>query len=190
MDQYKRSWQIYKEHSDFFKDDLDYYLNFCKGYNSLDLFAGYGRLTNYLKNKGVEIEAVELSPELANFIELEPEKKHIKNVLDISFNKKFERIIAGYNSFCLLNNDNDILKFFQNLYNSISDDGKISLNYYHTDHWAEAVSYTFEDKNGNKINYEPFWDLSEIEQRKGKWIDKYIMLLYQMKNDPSGFVNK
>ena len=102
---YTESWSFYKSHYQSVDIDNEYYLNFCNGYKTLDIFAGFGRITNYLKDHGVDVEAVELEPNFSQFIKLPKNKNHIFNILDFNHEIKFERIIAPFNSFCLLSGE-------------------------------------------------------------------------------------
>ncbi len=99
---YAESWRLYKAHSEKCDEDFVYYLDFCKGFKSLELFAGYGRVTNFLVEHDIDIETVELEAEFAKFIKVNKDKNHITNVLTFNANKPFQRIFAAYNSLCLL----------------------------------------------------------------------------------------
>lgn len=169
---YSDSWGLYKAHSEIFKVDLNYYLNFCKGFRALDLFAGYGRLTNRLIEEGIDVESVELESTFSEFINLPKEKKHVCSVLEFTTIKPFERVIAGYNSFCLLKKEEEIRAFFSRLHSWLTNDGLASISYYHTDFWSYVKGYSFEH-NGNVIKYQPYYDLSEIDKGRGVWVDEY-----------------
>lgn len=171
---YAESWEIYKHHSEGFDLDFDYYLNFCKGYTTLELFAGYGRLANPLHKAGVDIETVEMEPNFTKYIQLPLYKNHICNVLKFKSEHKFERIIAGYNSFCLLTEDVDIELFFTKLDSLLEESGKVSLSYYHQNAWEAEPDYkqSFNYK-GHEVVYLPSCDLSEEQRNKGLWIDRY-----------------
>jgi len=172
MNHYEESWKIYKAHSEEFKDDLGYYLEFCRNYKTLELFAGYGRLSNFLIENKVELETVELEKNFAKFINLDDRKNHVANVLYFSSQNKFERIIAGYNSFCLLLNEEDIYNFFLNLDKLLVCGGKVSLSYYHPDFWKEVKGYNF-NLDGKNIKYVPSYDLTQLNKHRATWIDEY-----------------
>ena len=93
-DVYKDSWELYKYHGEQFNDDIDYYKDFCLGFDTLELFAGYGRLTNPLSAMGIAIETVELSRRFSEFIQLPPHKVHVMDVLDFQPSRQFDRVIA------------------------------------------------------------------------------------------------
>lgn len=169
---YVDSWEIYKAHSEGFKDDYRYYYNFCNGFNTLELFAGYGRLSNHLVGLGIDLETVELEPNFAKFINLPANRNHVDNVLSYRPKQQFDRVIAGYNSFCLLTDDSDIRTFFIQLESFLKPGGKASLNYYHQNYWANAVAYNF-IHNGIAVSYKPSFDLSLADQARGLWIDEY-----------------
>ncbi len=169
---FTRGQLLYKAQAEDFDDDFDFYYQFCKGKQTLELFAGYGRLANYLSSKNVNIETVELLSGLSKFINIPENKKHISDVLKFSPQKKYERIIAGYNSFCLLLGDENSKNFFKLISDWLTDDGLASLNYYHQDYWADAVAYDF-DCYGEKIKYTPHFDLSNADNGQGFWIDYY-----------------
>ena len=172
-DKYSESWEIYKAHSEVFEDDFAYYLDFCKNHSALELFAGYGRLSNYLAKKGVDLFTVELSQNFSDLIEIPSTNKIVADVLEFSSeDRKWDRIFAGYNSFCLFTKEEDIKNFFMRLSENLSNDGLASLNYYHVDYWKDAVEYEFEFK-GKKVHYTPKFDLSERSNGIGVWIDKY-----------------
>ena len=180
-DVYKDSWELYKYHGEQFNDDIDYYKDFCLGFDTLELFAGYGRLTNPLSAMGIAIETVELSRRFSEFIQLPPHKVHVMDVLDFQPSRQFDRVIAGYNSFCLLRDDQQIREFFTQVERCLKPKGKASLNYYHQDYWDQAVEEEF-IYDGQKIYYTPGFDLSQAHQGKGVWIDTY--------NNETGSFNK
>jgi len=169
---YEKSWELYKAQTEDFVGDFDYYLNFCKKYKTLDIFAGYGRLTNYLYKNNIDVEAVELEPNFAKYINLPLNKKHICDFLTFSSPFLFERIVAGFNSFCLLRETEEIKIFFKKISSLLTSDGKASLSYYHHDFWEQDSAYSFYC-NGEKIYYEPDSDLSGLDNGIGIWIDRY-----------------
>ena len=172
-DLYKESWHLYKLQTESFKDDLEYYRNFCKGKKSLELFAGYGRLTNQLLLDGVDLETIELSMDFAQLINLSSERNHIGDVTQLVLPKKFERIFAAYNSFCLLTEDSQLYSFFKNISKMLSSGGEVSLSYYHPDFWGEALS-TSMSINGRLVSYEPSFDLRGRNAKRAVWRDKYV----------------
>jgi SAM-dependent methyltransferase len=172
MNLYQQSWELYREHSSSFIDDQNYYLELTRGRRTLEMFAGYGRIANFLTAKGVDIETVELSPDFSNCIELTKEKKHVANVVEFRLDRKFDRIIAGYNSFCLLTNPNDIHAFFQNVAAMLAEGGLASLSYYHPDAWTSDTSHDFNFR-GEMVTYIPSCDLSKRKEKSGIWHDTY-----------------
>lgn len=170
---YSESWEIYKAHSENFRDDFDYYLCFCKNATTLELFSGYGRLTNMLFSNGVDIESVEIEPMFSKFITMPDKRKNICDVLEFNPQKTYQRIIAGYNSFCLLTDDRKISIFFDKLHSWLTDDGVASLSYFHPDYWSLSEEQFFE-YHGKKILYKPSYDLSHIKDGFGIWIDEYF----------------
>lgn len=172
---YKESWRLYKAQSETFTQDQEYYYNFCKNHTTLDLFAGYGRLTNYLALRNIDIEAVELEKEFANFIKIDKSKIHINDVLKFSHKRQFERIIAGWNSFCLFTKVEQIKQFFSKIESFLVPDGYASLSYFDTNYWKYSLPEEFYiDKT--KIFYEPAYDLSKADSGCAIWIDKYQYL--------------
>jgi hypothetical protein len=169
---YKSSWQLYVEHSKSFQDDFEYYKNFVSKHSSLELFAGYGRITNYLVSQGADIETIELSEDFSKFINLPPARKHVGDVREVVLNRKFERIFAGYNSFCLLLEESDIRRMFQNVKAMLSENGQVSLSYYHPNYWHEAVPNDFVLDNQN-VQYRPMFDLSSRKEKRAIWTDIY-----------------
>ena len=173
-DLYAESWRLYKHHTENFADDLEYYRTFCKNRDSLELFAGYGRITNHLAEAGVNIETIELSNEFSSLIKIQEHKKHVGDVTKVVLPKKFERIFAAYNSFCLLTTDSQLQSFFKNLSDMLSQNGLISLSYYHPDFWEEAVSSKFKYEE-HIVSYEPTFDLSGRAEKKAVWKDVYVI---------------
>lgn len=171
-DKYRNSASIYKAHSEVFVDDLGYYLAFTKGHRTLDMFAGYGRVSNFLARNGVEVDAVELNPELARQIVLGKGKSYVGDVLTFSSEDKYSRIIAAYNSFCLITGNNQIQAFFDNLSRLLVVGGMASLSYYDINRWEDAVAYDF-DHEGKTVKYIPSFDLSNRSKKSGVWIDQY-----------------
>lgn len=169
---YKESWKLYKAHSESFTEDQEYYYDFCKNYKSLELFAGFGRLSNFLLEKNVNLEVVELEKEFTNYIKLNKSRIHVDDVLHFSHTDQFERIIAGYNSFCLFINEVNIKKFFSQIESLLAPGGYASLNYFHTDYWKETplTELYIEEE---KVNYQSTFDLSRKNLGYATWIDLY-----------------
>jgi len=174
QDLYKDSWRLYKEHTENFIDDLDYYLNFCSGKKSLELFAGFGRISNKLVNEGVDLETIELSSAFSEFINLPASKKHVGDVVDVVLPNRFDRIFAAYNSFCLLTEDHQLATFFLNVAQMLSKDGLVSLSYYHPDLWEESLPLKLK-VSGVDVSYEPSFDLSKRSEKKAIWRDVYSL---------------
>ena len=91
-DQYSLSWKLYKAHSSLFTHDLDFYLDFCGNHKSLEIFSGYGRVTNYLHSRMANIYANELNSEFAKFIQIPEKKKFICDFFKMNTKESFERI--------------------------------------------------------------------------------------------------
>lgn len=164
--------QLYKNHHEVFLDDREYYYQFCKGFKTLELFAGFGRISNFLINRGVDVEIVEIEPEFAKLINLDEEKKYIENVLTFSANKQFDRIIGAYNSFSLLTDEASVKKFFTQIDTHLKPDGYASLSYFPVKSWGEPPAGEF-NINDVKIKYYSTHDLSRIKERQVVWIDNY-----------------
>lgn len=171
-DLYAESWSLYKHHTESFTDDISFYREFCAGHSSLELFAGFGRLANVLFREGIDIETIELSPEFSVFIDVPENKKHVGDVTKTVLPKKFDRIFAAYNSFCLLTDEDQLHLLFKNIATMLAKDGVVALNYYHPDFWGEAVAHDlFID--GKRVSYEPSFDLSQRKLKRAVWRDKY-----------------
>lgn len=172
VDKYSESAAIYRAHSEVFSDDLDYYLRFCRGFCTLDMFAGYGRVTNHLARHGVDVEAVELNADLARQIALDASRVHVADVLTFAPPRRFARVVAAYNSFCLLTEPDDVMRFFARLAGLLEVGGRASLNYYSVDRWPDAVAYSFRFEGG-EVRYTPSFDLTARDRKLGVWIDAY-----------------
>jgi hypothetical protein len=169
---YKDSWELYKLHTESFSDDFEYYYNFCYGYNTLELFAGYGRLSNYLISNKINIETVELEFNFAKHIKLPKNRNHISDVLQFSSNKQFDRIIAAYNSFCLLTEDSQIYQFFKKAESLLIEGGSMSLSHYPSSAWKPSETEYLNRKN-YRVKYSSYFDISQIETNIATWIDEY-----------------
>lgn len=187
---YIESWALYKAHTEDFMDDLSYYHEFCKGYKSLDIFAGYGRLTNPLSKMNIDIEALEIEPNFMKCIDLDGAKKHLCNILDFNPSKTYERVIAGFNSFCLLQKDHDIQLFFKKLSDILSYGGRASLSYYPISHWDDPSEYEFDYENRTvkysssytvKGNQAVWSDLYQIEGEQHRF--DYPVRIYRSEQD-------
>jgi hypothetical protein len=172
VNQYEASWELYKHQSNSFGFDFDFYYDFCKGYKTLVAFAGYGRLSNFLSSKGVDIYANELSPDFAKFINIPKEKIQIGSFLDLNQTEKFERIIIAYNAFALITDEKNIKKMFSIIEKILTPTGKISLSYYHPNNWTDNNIYEF-NYNGEIVKYHSTFDLSDRGNKNGVWIDNY-----------------
>lgn len=125
---YHDNWFLYKAQAEGFNDDFDYYLNLCRGKKTLEIFAGYGRVSNMLLANSVDLETVELDPNFAQFINLPQAKNHICDVLKFDSDNKYECIISAYNSFPLLTNEGDFRAFFKRMCALLCDGGILSLS--------------------------------------------------------------
>jgi cyclopropane fatty-acyl-phospholipid synthase-like methyltransferase len=172
MNHYENSWELYKQHSESFVDDLAYYLDFCRGKRTLEMFAGYGRVANYLVENGVEVDTIELSKDFSSHIRLDASRRHVGDVSKLVLARTFERIVACYNSICLLTSDESLVDFFKNVDAMLEPGGQASLSYYHPNAWTSVTGHTFDFK-GQQVSYEPSYDLSQRAQGRGVWIDTY-----------------
>lgn len=172
MTEYSKCWELYKKHTETFHADFDYYFELCKNKTTLELFAGYGRLANYLHEKNIDIETVEIQPEFAQFIAMPQEHVHVCDVLDFHSSKKYQRIIAAYNSFCLITKNTDIYKMFSIIDSLLCENGIVSLSYYDHNFWEGDYEEVF-TLDGNQVIYNPTCDLSARNVKIGKWIDRY-----------------
>jgi SAM-dependent methyltransferase len=169
---YAESWSLYKAQSESFKDDFEYYLDLCFGKKTLEVFAGYGRLSNYLISKGVDLETVELEPKFAKYINLPTERNHIGDVLTFESKERYERIIGAYNSFCLFLSDEDINRFFRLMSALLAPGGILSLSYYPLDSWVEHPQSEVFCENVT-YQYRSFFDLSNIKNDIAVWMDEF-----------------
>lgn len=174
LNHYTESWELYKLHSELFREDYDYYYDFCYGYKTLEIFAGYGRLANYLIKNKVDIETVELEKNFAKYINLPSEKNYICDILEFAPNKSYERIIAGYNSFCLFLEDEKIHKFFERLDNLANHGAQVSLSYFPINAWRESPEQILHFKN-TEVRYRSIFDFSKSNQNIAVWIDEYVI---------------
>lgn len=170
--QYEESWKLYKTHSDFFEYDFDYYYNFSKDKKTLEAFAGYGRLTNFLHSKKANLHANELSPELASFIQIPNANVHVGDFLEFMTQEKFERIIIAYNSFCLITDETKAKEMFSKIESLLIPGGLVSLSYYHPDFWPDSNIYEFKYE-GDIVKYHSDFDLSKRASKSGIWEDIY-----------------
>ncbi len=182
IDRYAQSWELYKQHSSVFKDDLPYYHDFVSGHSTLELFAGYGRVTNYLVKRKEDIEAVDLSRSLLKFVDLPDNKRHHGDAINFQTQRKFERVFAAYDSFPLIIDPTQIKLFFKNLSSMMKPGARASLNYYQPSHWADAINFTFLYK-GINVHYKPSYDLSRSHEKIGIWCDLYEILGKQYRHE-------
>ncbi|MBM3887439.1 class I SAM-dependent methyltransferase [Candidatus Dependentiae bacterium] len=173
MGLYENSWSLYKAHSEAFKDDFEFYTAFCRGYSTLELFAGYGRLTNHLVDQGINVDVVELEPAFMPFIKLDAANKYTCDVLKFTTDKRYERIIAAYNSFCLFTDENDARVFFSKLDELLVPGGMACLSYFDTDYWSRCNEAQQFKLNDNTITVTFSWDLSRRDQGFAVWKDHY-----------------
>jgi SAM-dependent methyltransferase len=136
------------------------------------MFAGFGRLANRLASVGIDIETIELSPDFSSLIQIPQTKRHVGDVTNLVLPRKFERIFAAYNSFCLLTEDQQLQSLFKNIESMLAVGGLVSLSYYHPDFWGDSVALDLVI-DGTKVRYEPSFDLSERKLKKAIWRDKY-----------------
>lgn len=165
--------ELYKAHTESLEDDVDFYFDFCQEKQTLELFAGFGRVTNKLIAKGCDIETVELDPFMAVFIDLPEHKNHIGDVREFTSGKRFDRIFAAYNSFPLLTDDEDIRLFFSSMSELLDVGGKLALNVYHPNWWENAVDYPLTIGDGT-VRYSSGYNLERRYTDKiAQWHDHY-----------------
>lgn len=179
--------------------DIDYYYSLCKGKKVVDLCAGFGRVSNKLYNKGIDVTAIELDEENFKFIDLPENKKFNKNIFDcFDMESMFDVVIAPFNSFPMFYDEKAKNLFFELISKMLKPDGLISLSYYHPDGWRVVPPGEL-TININDIEYEytSDHDLSERSNKKGKWIDifaekgskkivsktEYLLPIYENSND-------
>lgn len=174
MDSYEYSWELYKAQTENFNDDLHFYQEFSGNRTTLDIFSGYGRICNFLSKKNPFINAVEKNKNFASHIIIPKECIYITDILKFKTEKKYERIIAGYNSFCLITEENDIFMLFSILKSLLSINGKISLNYFHPNFWDDSIRQEFSFK-GKLVSYIPEYNFDNKNKDTALWIDNYII---------------
>lgn len=175
---YADNWKFYQALTNKIDFDIKYYQDFVATGRSLELFAGFGRVSNHLADK--LDYAVELEPGFLESMTLPKEKKICADVLTLDPKKigQFDRIFAAYNSFCLFTEEKDIAKFFQILAALLKPDGKISLSYSQYQTWEkyEKDDWTITVDGKEYIVHADF----ELNHPNGKWIDIY-------KNDKASY---
>ena len=165
--------ELYKGHTKALSHDVDFYSQFIGNHRALELFAGYGRVSNKLISKGHQLETVEILPKYAQCIDLPPGVNHVCNVLDFSTDEPFERIFVAADSFTLLTLDHEIQIFFNMLSESLTNGGQVALNIYHPDFWHTAIDYVFEI-DGIPVKYSSDFDDSKRHTDKiSVWFDMY-----------------
>lgn len=169
---YENSWEFYRIESQDFSDDFDYYKNLCRNKTVLELFSGYGRLANQLMSIVSKMVCIELEKKFTDFINIPKNDIHICDVLKFNTTEKFERIIAGYNSFTLLLKDEDVLKLFKNIHSWLTADGIASLSYYNYETWSPS------EKKEISLGDDGYIYSSNLIKNKGKsnigiWVDTY-----------------
>jgi hypothetical protein len=169
---YENSWALYKLESEGFDDDFGYYKQFCNNKDTLELFAGYGRLSNYLKNYTSRLECVELEKHFSNHINLPTQLVHTLDVLQFKPKRKYERIIAGYNSFALIVEDDKIKQFFKNLADWLQPGGMVSLSYYDYRHWQISPQKILSTTNAT-YHYVSRFEPLNLKTKSAVWIDIY-----------------
>lgn len=153
--------------------DIAYYSDLGHGKTVLELCAGFGRICNKLHNNNIDVTAIELDPYNFDHITLPTHKKINKNIFDcFDLNTRYDVILAPFNSFPLFNNKKDIHNFFTLLDELLSDNGLISLSYYHPDGWRiipeDETKITID---GVEYLYTSDYDLSERKNKRGIWND-------------------
>ena len=200
MSLYENSWKLYKAATESLDFDYLYYLDLCKHYKTIDLCAGFGRVSNFLHDKGVDVTAIDLEENFIPYLKLPREKIWHKDILELDGAIKFERVIAPYNSFCLFTGES-IEKFFKMLSEILSNNGLASISYYHQKHWYhmdegewnftlddEEFTYTF-DFSKDKSN--SYWLDRFKSLKSGEIIDhKYPVAIYDDFSELDTFCNK
>ncbi len=173
MSLYENSWKLYKAATENLDFDYKYYLDFSRHYKTLDLCAGFGRVSNYLVEHGVDVTAVELEDEFIPFLKLNKDKIQHANILDLTGDNQFDRVISPYNSFCLFTGSS-VDKFFDMLSKVLRPDGLASISYYHQKHWyhLDEGEWNF-ILDGEEFTYT--FDFSK-DKSDSFWLDRFKLL--------------
>lgn len=173
MSLYEESWKLYKAATEDLDFDFLYYFDLCRFYKTIELCAGFGRLSNLLHASGVDITAVELEKSFISYLTLPKDRIINDDILNLSGDIKYSRVISPYNSFCLFTNDN-IDKFFSMLARVLADDGLASISYYHQDYWYHLEEGEWNiSLDGENFTYT--FDFSK-DPNNSFWLDKFKSL--------------
>jgi hypothetical protein len=104
----------------------------------------------------------------------------VGDVLTFKSLHTFDRIIAVYNSFCMIPEEADARRFFSQLDTLLSSGGVASLNYFHHDYWAKETARDI-IYQGKVVHYYPNFDLSQAHQGRGVWIDEYKSVDFELR---------
>lgn len=118
-------------------EDTQFYVDFAKkqGGRVLDLACGSGRLLPALLAAGLEVTALDLSPEMIARAEakLGPDASQVELLVEdmrsFSFFHRFNSIIIPYCSLIYLHSDADRLAVFRNCYNHLVQDGYLVFDF-------------------------------------------------------------
>lgn len=145
----------------------------------LDCPCGYGRHSNFLCRKGIEVVGYDINSIHLNFAKrfaIEnnlPTKFLQKNMLDINDINKFDAIINMFYSFGFFDTDEENQKVLQNFYNALKPNGKFLM---HTDvnlARIKSEKYKFEESrslnSGKRLRIVDSYN-SNTKRIDGKWI--------------------
>ncbi|MDI9414116.1 MAG: class I SAM-dependent methyltransferase [Bacillota bacterium] len=117
--------------------DAEFYVNLAKEKKGkvLDLACGSGRLLPFLLEAGLEVYALDLSPEMIERARLKLGNKaaevrfFVDDMRQFSFKEKFDTIVIPYCSFMYLHNDSDRLEVFQRCYDHLESGGNFAFDF-------------------------------------------------------------
>lgn len=118
------------------KNDIEYYTDLVgeRGGKALELACGTGRILIPLKQRGLDIDGVDISPQMlakcrSKLNELDS-KTHLyeQDLTEFNTKTKYDTIFISGGSFCMVDEYKDAESSLTNVYNHLNDDGLFILD--------------------------------------------------------------
>jgi SAM-dependent methyltransferase len=116
--------------------DINYYVDLVsrRGGNALELACGTGRLLLPIIQREIEIDGVDISPEMLSICKQKLMQEGIStnlyedDIVKFQTNKKYNTIFISGGSFCMIESIDDALQCLYHVYNHLADDGLFVLD--------------------------------------------------------------
>lgn len=171
--------------------DNEYFLNEIRKTNGkiLEVGAGTGRLFINALDTGADIYGLDLSPAMLDVLlgKLDKDQHHrisLQNIIDFSFNFKFDLIIAPFRVFMHLLNKEEQIKALNNVYKHLSKNGRFIFDVFVPD--LNQLLNGLKDIEDFEGDFEPGKKVRRVVSTKPDLINQVIEVTFRLEWEEDG----